>query len=80
VGLPDRMSLGVGVIDVKSLVIESPDAIADRLVEAAEYVPADRICVSTDCGMLNLKREHAVLKLRALVEGTRMARDRLSGG
>lgn len=77
-GLPERMSLGVGVIDVKSTVIESPEAIADRLAEAARYVPAERICVSTDCGMLNLKREHAQRKLQALVEGAGIARDRLA--
>jgi 5-methyltetrahydropteroyltriglutamate--homocysteine methyltransferase len=64
---------------VKSLVIETPEAVADRIMEAAEHVPADRICVSTDCGLLNLKREHAQLKIKALVEGTKIARDRLSG-
>jgi methionine synthase II (cobalamin-independent) len=77
--LPERMSLGVGVINVKTTVIETPEAIADRLVEAAQHVPAERIAVSTDCGLLNLKREHANLKIQALVEGTRIARQRLSG-
>jgi methionine synthase II (cobalamin-independent) len=77
--LPSHMSLGVGVIDVKSLVIEDPRDVADRLVEAARYVPAERIAVSTDCGLLNLKREHAARKLEALVEGTRIARGILSG-
>ena len=77
--LPSHMSLGVGVIDVKSTVIEDPQAIADRLVEAAQYVPAERIAVSTDCGLLNLKREHAARKIDALVEGTRIARGILSG-
>lgn len=79
-GLPRHMDLGVGVIDVKSLVVERPEAIAERLLEAARYVPAERICVSTDCGMLNLKREQAQRKLAALVEGTRLARERLAGG
>ncbi len=77
-GLPERISLGVGVIDVKSTVIESAASVADLVVKAAEYVPAERICVSTDCGMLNLKREHAQRKLQALVEGARIARERLS--
>lgn len=77
-GLPERMSLGVGVIDVKSLVIETPEFVADLITKAAEYVPADRISVSTDCGMLNLKREVAQRKLEAMVEGTRIARERLS--
>lgn len=77
--LPAHMSLGLGVIDVKSMVIEDPRAVADRLVEAAQYVPAERIAVSTDCGLLNLKSEHAARKLEALVAGTRIARDTLAG-
>ncbi|MGE3287247.1 MAG: hypothetical protein AB7J32_14245 [Pseudonocardia sp.] len=77
--LPERMSLGVGVIDVKSTVIETPQAVADRLVEASQYVPADRITVSTDCGLLNLKREPAQRKIEALVEGARLAREVLAG-
>jgi 5-methyltetrahydropteroyltriglutamate--homocysteine methyltransferase len=78
--LPAHMSLGVGVIDVKSLVIEDPEDIAARLLHAAERVPADRIAVSTDCGLLNLKREHAQRKIEALVAGTNLARERLSKG
>lgn len=75
--LPSHIGLGVGVIDVKSMVIEQPEAVAELLLQAAEYVPADRLCVSTDCGMLNLKREHATRKLHALVEGAELARQRL---
>lgn len=78
-GLPERMSLGLGVIDVKSLLIEEPAAVADRIIEASRHVPAERIAVSTDCGMLNLKREHASRKLAALVEGTRIARALIEG-
>lgn len=77
--LPPHMALGVGVIDVKSLVIEEPLDVATRLVEAAEFVPADRIMVSTDCGLLNLKREHAVRKINALVQGAQLAREMLTG-
>jgi methionine synthase II (cobalamin-independent) len=77
-GLPERISLGVGVIDVKCTVIEQPEQIANLLVKAAEFVPPERLCVSTDCGMLNLKREHSQRKLQALVEGTELARQRLS--
>lgn len=77
-GLPEHIALGVGAIDVKSSVIERPEAIAELLAAAAEVVPPDRLAVSTDCGMLNLKREHAQRKLDALVEGTRLARQRLT--
>ena len=79
-GMPAHIDLGVGVIDVKSTVIEKPEAIAQRLIEASNYVPADRICVSTDCGMLNLKLEHAQRKLAAMAEGAALARAQVSGG
>jgi 5-methyltetrahydropteroyltriglutamate--homocysteine methyltransferase len=78
-GMPDHLNLGVGVIDVKSLVIEDPEDVAARLLLAADRVPAERIAVSTDCGLLNLKREHAQRKLEALVAGARIARGRLAG-
>jgi 5-methyltetrahydropteroyltriglutamate--homocysteine methyltransferase len=76
--LPAHMSLGVGVIDVKSLVIEDPEDIAARILLAADRVPADRVAVSTDCGLLNLKREHAQRKIEALGAGVRIARERLT--
>ena len=77
-GLPGHMSLGVGVIDVKSHGDREARG-GRRPARRGGTVRArgtDR--VSTDCGMLNLKREHAQRKLEALVEGTRIARERLS--
>jgi methionine synthase II (cobalamin-independent) len=41
-------------------------------------VGAERVAVSTDCGLLNLKREHARRKIEALAEGAQIARDRLA--
>ncbi|MCY4367890.1 MAG: cobalamin-independent methionine synthase II family protein [bacterium] len=72
--LPSHMSLGVGVIDVKTTVVEHPQDVASRLLEAADIVGAERVCASGDCGLLNLKREHAFLKLKATAEGAALAR------
>jgi 5-methyltetrahydropteroyltriglutamate--homocysteine methyltransferase len=41
-------------------------------------IPAERLQVGPDCGMKYLSRERAFAKLRALVEGARLARERLS--
>ena len=63
-----------GVIDVKSTVTESADQVADRIRQVLEYVPADRLGLSTDCGLINLPRMIAAGKLRALADGAAMVR------
>jgi len=76
--LPKHMALGVGVVDVKTTVIESPQDVAARLIQAGKVVGPERVCASTDCGLLNLKREHASRKLAAMVEGAEIARKQVS--
>ena len=57
------------VIDVKSTVTESADQVANQIRQVLEYVPADRLGLSTDCGLINLPRIIAAGKLRALADG-----------
>ena len=65
-----EIGLGLGVIDIKSTVVESPDLIARRIEEAAEIVGVERIkFVHPDCGFWMLKRSIADRKMRALVAG-----------
>jgi methionine synthase II (cobalamin-independent) len=66
-----------GVIDVKSTVTESADEVADRIRQVLEYVPADRLGLSTDCGLINLPRMIALGKLRALGDGAAIVRSEL---
>jgi 5-methyltetrahydropteroyltriglutamate--homocysteine methyltransferase len=68
-----------GVIDVKSTVTESADEVADRIRQVLEYVPADRLALSTDCGLINLPRMIAASKLRALNDGAALVRAEISG-
>ena len=63
-----------GVIDVKSLITETADEVADRIRACLEYVPIERLGVSTDCGLPNLPRLIAQHKLKALVEGANIIR------
>jgi len=53
---------------------ESADQVADRIRQVLEYVPADRLGLSTDCGLINLPRMIAAGKLRALADGAAQVR------
>jgi 5-methyltetrahydropteroyltriglutamate--homocysteine methyltransferase len=64
----------IGVIDVATERIETPEEIADLIAKAAEYVPAQKIIASTNCGMAPMRREIAAMKLDALARGAALAR------
>ena len=69
-GLDQRFGIGLGVIDIKSTVVETPDEVARRIEQAAKSVGGERIrYVHPDCGFWMLKRSVADRKMRALVEG-----------
>jgi 5-methyltetrahydropteroyltriglutamate--homocysteine methyltransferase len=68
--LRPEIGFGLGVIDVKSTVIESADAIARSIERAERLLGPDRIrYIHPDCGFWMLKRNIADGKIRALVEG-----------
>jgi 5-methyltetrahydropteroyltriglutamate--homocysteine methyltransferase len=75
--LPVRFELGVGVIDVKTQAIETPELVAERIRKALAAIPAERLFVLPDCGCLHLPRDIAFAKLCAMVEGTRLVRKEL---
>lgn len=68
-----------GVIDVKSLITETAEEVADRIRACLEYVPIERLGVSTDCGLPNMPRMIAQMKLRALAEGAAIVRSEAKG-
>jgi 5-methyltetrahydropteroyltriglutamate--homocysteine methyltransferase len=68
----------VGVLDLSDPVAETPEQVAGRIEAALEVVPAERLQVGPDCGMKYLPRDLAFAKLRALVEGARIVRERLA--
>ncbi len=68
--LDSRIRIGVGVIDIKDNLIETPDLVASRLDQATKILGADRIAYAhPDCGFWMLQRSVADGKMRALVEG-----------
>ena len=66
-----------GCIDNGTEVVESSEAVANRLLAAAEYLPPTQIQAAPDCGLMPLSRSAAEAKLQAMVEGARIARERL---
>ena len=57
--------------------IETAAQVADRLLGAAEHMAPDQIQAAPDCGLVPLELEVARQKLKAMVEGARLARGRL---
>jgi 5-methyltetrahydropteroyltriglutamate--homocysteine methyltransferase len=66
--LPGKVIV-LGVLDLGSEEVETPDAVADRLRRALEVVPPERLVAAPDCGMKYLPRERALRKLEAMVAG-----------
>jgi 5-methyltetrahydropteroyltriglutamate--homocysteine methyltransferase len=79
---PDLMKLlegkdvMVGVIDVASDEIETPEQVADTIGKALQYVPKNRLLPCTNCGLAPMDREVALKKLQALAQGAALARER----
>jgi 5-methyltetrahydropteroyltriglutamate--homocysteine methyltransferase len=69
--------VAVGVIDVKSSYLETPEDVEDRIRMCLEHVAPDRLAVAPDCGLSQTARWAAKAKLEALVEGSRRVRDAL---
>lgn len=68
----------VGVIDVASDEVETPEQVADTIGQALQYVPKERLFPCTNCGMAPMNRAIALAKLRALADGAALARQRNS--
>jgi len=66
----------VGVIDVASDRVETPDEVADTIGRALQFVPKHRLFACTNCGMAPMDRDVAVRKLQALAQGAALARQR----
>jgi 5-methyltetrahydropteroyltriglutamate--homocysteine methyltransferase len=66
----------VGVIDVATNHVETPEEVSDTIAAAMRYVPKERIVACTNCGMAPMQRGIAMAKLTALGRGAELARER----
>jgi 5-methyltetrahydropteroyltriglutamate--homocysteine methyltransferase len=73
----------VGVVAPIDPHVETAAEVRDRILEAAEYIPVEQLGTTDDCGFspfcddLSTTREKAFAKIRARVEGTRLAAEAL---
>jgi 5-methyltetrahydropteroyltriglutamate--homocysteine methyltransferase len=69
-----RMDAAVGIVDVKSYYIETPEDIANRVRLCLQHAPADRLVFAPDCGLGQTARWAARRKLAHMVAGTHIVR------
>src|ERR1700677_1936622 len=80
---PDQIVF-VGVIDPINPAVETPDQVRDRILSAANYLPVSQLGVTDDCGFApfaddtSTSRDIAFEKIRARVEGTRLAEQKVA--
>ena len=68
----------LGVIDVASDEIETPEQIAETIGTALQFVAKNRLFPCTNCGLAPMSREIALKKLSALAQGAALARSRFA--
>ncbi len=74
--LLEGKDLLVGVIDVASDVVETPEQVADTIGKALQFVAKEHLFPCTNCGMAPMNRDIALAKLAALGAGAALARQR----
>ncbi len=68
----------LGVIDLSTQEVESPETVADRIRRALPYLDPGRTILAPDCGMKYLPREVAFRKLQAMVKGAEIVRSEVN--
>jgi len=76
--LPKDKGVQVGVIDIRTNMIESPEKIAGRIRRVLEHVSPEQLTLSSDCGLKPLARMVAKMKLAALADGAAIVRKEIS--
>ncbi len=70
----EKLDVAVGVIDVKSYYLETPEDVAERIRKILPYVPAEKLAVAPDCGMSQTARWATKQKLKAMCDGAKLVR------
>ena len=76
---PTDKRIGIGVVNHCNTVVEPPEQVARLIRRALDYIPADRLVITTDCGFgrEGLSRRIAYYKCVSLVQGTNLVRREL---
>ncbi len=73
----ERMDVAVGVIDVKSYYVETPEDVAARVRDCLRFATAERLSLAPDCGLSQTARWASKRKLKSLVDGVKIVRREL---
>jgi 5-methyltetrahydropteroyltriglutamate--homocysteine methyltransferase len=76
--ISSKRDVAVGIIDVKSYYIETPQDVAERVRRCLKLAPAERLSFAPDCGLSQTARWAAKLKLKHMVEGVKIVRGELN--
>ena len=78
-GLGPDKKIAIGVVSHRTLQVERPEAVASLIRRALQFMPPERLIVSTDCGFgrQGMSRLHAFYKMVALVRGANIVRREL---
>jgi 5-methyltetrahydropteroyltriglutamate--homocysteine methyltransferase len=69
-----QKDVAVGIIDVKSYYVETPQDVANRVKLCLKHAPADRLSFAPDCGLSQTARWAARQKLENMVAGVKQVR------
>ncbi len=75
--IAERRDVAVGIIDVKSYFIETPEHVAATVRRCLQFAPADRLAYAPDCGLSQTARWAARRKLQNMVAGVQTVRGEL---
>src|SRR5204862_3262427 len=78
--ISQRHDVAVGIIDVKSYYLETPQDVAERVRRCLKFAPAERLALAPDCGLSQTARWAARQKLGNMVEGVKIVRRELALG
>jgi hypothetical protein len=70
--------VAVGIIDVKSYYIETPEDIAKCVRQCLQFAPAERLSFAPDCGLSQTARWASRLKLQNMVKGVQIVKKELT--
>ena len=68
----------LGVLDLSTHQVETPETVAARIQRALPFVAAEQLVVAPDCGLKYLPRDVAFGKMKAMVEGAELVRSKLA--
>ena len=77
--IAQEKEVSAGLVDVKSFYIETPEDIAERVRQTLEYVPAEKLWITPDCGFFQVPRWLAFQKIKNMVKGVQIVRRELEG-